>query len=73
MMGFTILNCILGGQTLSAATVHRDGSGGVSWNVGIVVIAVVSLLVSPPTLPVCSLLTVCTAQISFCGYRVLNW
>ncbi|KAH6900976.1 purine-cytosine permease [Coprinopsis sp. MPI-PUGE-AT-0042] len=40
MMGFTILNCIVGGQAL--ASVNTD----LSWTVGIVVIAVISLLVS---------------------------
>ncbi|KAH9918753.1 NCS cytosine-purine permease [Epithele typhae] len=41
MMGFCILNCILGGQTLSSIS-----NGQLSWSVGIVVIAVISLLVS---------------------------
>lgn len=41
MMGFMILNCILGGETLASVS---DGS--LSWNVGIVIIAIVSLFVS---------------------------
>ncbi|EJF63789.1 NCS cytosine-purine permease [Dichomitus squalens LYAD-421 SS1] len=41
MMGFCILNCILGGQTLASIT-----DGRLSWSVGIVVVAVISLLVS---------------------------
>ncbi|KAI0072095.1 NCS cytosine-purine permease [Panus rudis PR-1116 ss-1] len=41
MMGFTILNCILGGQTVSSVS-----GGSLSWSVGIVIIAVVSLLIS---------------------------
>ncbi|KAL6303234.1 NCS cytosine-purine permease [Sparassis latifolia] len=41
MCGFCILNCILGGQTLASIT-----NGNLSWSVGIVVIAVVSLLIS---------------------------
>ncbi|KLO11397.1 NCS cytosine-purine permease [Schizopora paradoxa] len=41
MTGFMILNCILGGQTLASVT-----NGSLSWSVGIVIIAVVSLLVS---------------------------
>ncbi|RDB27544.1 Purine-cytosine permease fcyB [Hypsizygus marmoreus] len=41
MIGFSILNCILGGQAL--ASVSNDN---LSWTVGIVIIAVVSLLVS---------------------------
>lgn len=41
MMGFMILNCILGGETLASVS---DGS--LSWNVGIVIIAVISLIVS---------------------------
>ncbi|KAF8636998.1 hypothetical protein AX17_003111 [Amanita inopinata Kibby_2008] len=41
MCGFCILNCILGGQTLASAA-----NGNLSWTVGIVIIAVVSLLVS---------------------------
>jgi hypothetical protein len=41
MMGFMILNCILGGETLASVS-----GGRISWNVGIVVIALVSLFVS---------------------------
>ncbi|KAI0777793.1 cytosine-purine permease [Trametes elegans] len=41
MVGFCILNCILGGQTLSSIS-----DGRLSWSVGIVVIAIISLLVS---------------------------
>ncbi|PFH47937.1 hypothetical protein AMATHDRAFT_76967 [Amanita thiersii Skay4041] len=41
MCGFCILNCILGGQTLAATA-----DGDLSWAVGIVIIAVISLLVS---------------------------
>lgn len=41
MCGYCILNCILGGQTLSSIT-----NGNLSWTVGIVIIAVISLLVS---------------------------
>lgn len=41
MMGFMILNCILGGETLASVS-----DGRLSWNVGIVIIAVVSLFVS---------------------------
>ncbi|KAF8908581.1 NCS cytosine-purine permease [Gymnopilus junonius] len=41
MIGFSILNCILGGQALASVS-----SDNLSWTVGIVVIAVVSLLVS---------------------------
>ncbi|KAI0795398.1 cytosine-purine permease [Abortiporus biennis] len=41
MTGFCILNCILGGQTLASVS-----NGNLSWTVGIVIIAVVSLLVS---------------------------
>ncbi|KAL4261631.1 purine-cytosine permease (2.A.39) family protein [Pleurotus pulmonarius] len=39
--GFCILNCILGGQTLSSVT-----DGHLTWTVGIVVTAVISLLLS---------------------------
>ncbi|KAF7969611.1 hypothetical protein HWV62_26857 [Athelia sp. TMB] len=41
MCGFSILNSILGGQTLSAVS-----GGGLSWTVGIVIIVIVSLLIS---------------------------
>ncbi|KDR72652.1 hypothetical protein GALMADRAFT_252819 [Galerina marginata CBS 339.88] len=41
MIGFSILNCILGGQTLASVSSHN-----ISWTVGIVVIAIISLLVS---------------------------
>ncbi|KAI5117823.1 hypothetical protein M0805_003301 [Coniferiporia weirii] len=41
MCGFMILNCILGGQTLAAVS-----GGHLSWTVGIVIIAVISLLIS---------------------------
>lgn len=75
LIGFAILNCILGGQALASVT-----DGDLSWrfvfsvfvlflmwwyiyeitfslecSVGIVVIALISLLVS------------------FCGFKVLNW
>ncbi|KZT10370.1 NCS cytosine-purine permease [Laetiporus sulphureus 93-53] len=40
-LGYCILNSILGGQTLSSIT-----NGSLSWSVGIVIIAVVSLLIS---------------------------
>ncbi|KAL0579277.1 hypothetical protein V5O48_002731 [Marasmius crinis-equi] len=52
MIGFCILNCILGGQTLASVA-----DGRLSFVVGIVIIAVISLVVC----------------ISFCGYDVLNW
>lgn len=59
MMGYLILTCILGGSTLSSASVGFDAetgerSGGISWDVGIVIVAVISLFVS------------------FCGYKVLH-
>ncbi|KAJ7596499.1 NCS cytosine-purine permease [Mycena floridula] len=41
MTGFCILNCILGGQTLASVA-----NGNLSWSVGIVIIACISLLVS---------------------------
>ncbi|KAF8954891.1 cytosine-purine permease [Flammula alnicola] len=41
MIGFSILNCILGGQALASVSSHN-----LSWTVGIIVIAVISLLVS---------------------------
>ncbi|KAG7446742.1 uncharacterized protein BT62DRAFT_986678 [Guyanagaster necrorhizus] len=41
MCGFCILNCILGGQALSSVA-----DGNLSWTIGIVVIAIISLLVS---------------------------
>ncbi|KAH9477681.1 Purine-cytosine permease fcyB [Psilocybe cubensis] len=41
MIGFSILNCILGGQALASVSSHN-----LSWTVGIVVIAIISLLVS---------------------------
>ncbi|KAF8799760.1 NCS cytosine-purine permease [Phlegmacium glaucopus] len=41
MVGFSILNCIVGGQALASVA-----NGNLSWSVGIVVIAVISLLVS---------------------------
>ncbi|KZT63359.1 hypothetical protein DAEQUDRAFT_733926 [Daedalea quercina L-15889] len=40
-MGYNILNCILGGQTLSSVS-----SGHLTWTVGIVIIALISLFVS---------------------------
>jgi len=40
-MGFTLLNCILGGQTLSSVS-----GGHLSWSVGIVVVSILSLLLS---------------------------
>ncbi|KAF8223465.1 NCS cytosine-purine permease [Tricholoma matsutake] len=40
MCGFSILNCILGGQTLASVT------NNLSWTVGIVIITVISLLLS---------------------------
>ncbi|KAF9459715.1 NCS cytosine-purine permease [Collybia nuda] len=41
MCGFSVLNCILGGQTLSSVS-----NGNLSWTVGIVIIAAIALLVS---------------------------
>ncbi|KIY69200.1 hypothetical protein CYLTODRAFT_373087 [Cylindrobasidium torrendii FP15055 ss-10] len=41
MIGFCVLNCILGGQTLSSVA-----DGNLSWTVGIVIIAVISLFIS---------------------------
>ncbi|KAF9525402.1 NCS cytosine-purine permease [Crepidotus variabilis] len=41
MIGFSILNCILGGQALASIT-----NQNLSWTVGIVVVAIISLLVS---------------------------
>ncbi|KAF8726540.1 hypothetical protein AX14_007745 [Amanita brunnescens Koide BX004] len=41
LCGFCILNCVLGGQTLASAA-----NGQLSWSVGIVIIAIISLLVS---------------------------
>lgn len=50
-MGFLILNLILGGQTLAA--VSGTNGDGLNWDVGIAIVAVIALLVSPvnPTLP----------------------
>ncbi|KAF9268967.1 NCS cytosine-purine permease [Marasmius fiardii PR-910] len=41
MIGFCILNCIIGGQTLASVA-----DGHLSWSVGIVIIAIISLVVS---------------------------
>ncbi|KAF3480523.1 arginine-tRNA-protein transferase [Arthroderma uncinatum] len=41
MSGFTIINCVIGGQTLSAVN-----SGSLSVNVGIVIVALVALFIS---------------------------
>jgi len=51
MMGYLTLSCILGGSLLSSASVgfdpvHGEGSGGISWDVGIVIISLVGLTVS---------------------------
>lgn len=67
-MGFLILNVILGGQALSSAS-----SGGLSWNVGIVIIALISLFVRASSMThhvIHILLT--SYQLTFCGYRVLT-
>lgn len=50
MMGYLILSCILGGSTLSSASVSFDPAvgeraGGISWDVGIVIVAIISLFV----------------------------
>ncbi|VDC07411.1 unnamed protein product [Peniophora sp. CBMAI 1063] len=39
--GFSILNCVLGGQALSSVS-----GGSLSWTVGIVIIAIISLIIS---------------------------
>ncbi|KAJ1310239.1 hypothetical protein OPQ81_006981 [Rhizoctonia solani] len=44
MMGYNILNAILAGQTLSVVS-----GGKMSWNVGIVIISLISLLASHPS------------------------
>lgn len=50
MMGFLILNCILGGETLSSASVSSaESGGGISWDAGIVIISIISLFVSSST------------------------
>jgi purine-cytosine permease-like protein len=84
IFGFSVLNCILGGETLSSASIEiaEDGTparGGMSRNVGIVVVSIVSLFVS-----ILLLVHLCQnkirktsfqcfmSQISFCGWRVLN-
>ncbi|KAG7086332.1 hypothetical protein E1B28_002295 [Marasmius oreades] len=41
LFGFCILNCILGGQTLASVA-----DGHLSWSVGIVIVAIISLFVS---------------------------
>jgi NCS1 nucleoside transporter family len=47
MMGFMILNCILGGETLSAASLSSAAdSSGMSWDVGIVIVSIISLFIS---------------------------
>lgn len=50
MMGFMVLNCILGGETLSSASITfarngDPGTGGISWDVGIILVALISLFV----------------------------
>jgi purine-cytosine permease-like protein len=46
-MGFLILNLILGGETLAAVSGYAAGhGGGLSWDVGIAIVAVIALLVS---------------------------
>lgn len=44
LQGFLVLNCIVGGQTLSSVSNH------LSWSVGIVVVTLISLLVCVPNL-----------------------
>lgn len=65
-MGFLILNVILGGQTLASAS-----NGSLSWDVGIVIIAIISLFVSfrKPITPGSGLIN-CFLQVTFCGYKV---
>lgn len=46
MLGFLAVNAILGGQTLSLAS-----GSGMSYDVGIVVVGVISLMVSTPGIP----------------------
>ncbi|KAB5594379.1 Mitogen-activated protein kinase kinase kinase [Ceratobasidium theobromae] len=64
-IGYNILNAILGGQTLSVVS-----GGRMSWNVGIVIISLISLLASATT-SVGWVLKLC--QISFIGYRIVHW
>jgi hypothetical protein len=50
MMGYLILSCILGGSLLSSASVGFDPvngevGGGISWDVGIVIISLIGLTV----------------------------
>ena len=50
-MGFLILNLILGGETLAAVSGAAAGhGGGLDWDVGIAIVAVIALLVSPVNL-----------------------
>lgn len=71
-MGFLILNAILGGQALVSAS-----SGGLSPDVGIVIMALITLFVRTVfSLRVCNRL--CQSfvsfpyQLTFCGYRVIT-
>ncbi|KAH7099646.1 purine-cytosine permease [Auriculariales sp. MPI-PUGE-AT-0066] len=50
MMGYLVLSCILGGSLLSSASVGFDATtgerrGGISWDVGIIIISLIGLTV----------------------------
>jgi purine-cytosine permease-like protein len=62
MMGFMVLNCILAGETLSLVA-----GGGMSWDVGIAVIAVISLFVSPVNCMFSSQVSHCMIRSLFAG------
>lgn len=66
MIGFLSLNAILGGQLLSLAS-----DSTMSWNVGIAVVGIISLIVSSSLLK--PSLSTHSPQISFAGLRALHW
>ena len=67
MQGFLILNCIIGGQTLASVSDRLDDT------LGIVIIGIISLMVSPRGYV--HYFTSCefVLQVTFFGYRVIHW
>lgn len=67
MQGFLILNCIIGGQTLASVSDRLDDT------LGIVIIGIISLMVSPRGYV--HYFTSCQSvlQVTFFGYRIIHW
>ena len=70
LIGFAILNCIVGGQSLASAV-----NGHLSWRYVLILFRVVVLKVSCISFISVGIIVIAMISllVSFCGYTVLNW